>query len=725
MNNLKVWPHLTIVAIVVAVAAGIGVALWMKKEPTASAAAIPNAARIQRVEGDVAFNNGLAAGDNSQANEWYAASANQPFSVGDRIYTRDNSRASLAFTGRNFARLNPNTSLDVLSLSDDRTQLALRDGSAVFDVGYLDSGDLFEVATPYGAVDFQEPGLYNVGIDNGQVLISVLSGLAQVVGLGGSGQVGKGEILTLLGQTAADVVLSQIDGDDAGYFVDDYYGYQYPNYYDGRYRDYNAYLSDPYYFDPYRRYSSYQYVNSYIPGLYDLDYYGDWYNIDNYGYAWSPRVDAGWMPYQSGYWLTDYPYGPTWVSAEPWGYAPYHYGRWAFVGDRWYWVPDNVSTTPVYSPALVAFVPFGSNEIGWVPLGPGDVYVPHYYNTSWQPQYVTRDNLYQRVVNLNVPGAVTVVSVDDFTRGFDWRRARRADRDSLASVNPVLDPLLLTPLRNAVVNSAWGRGKKDIPPGIARKLQDTTVITSTDVIAPPFRRDLARAMRVEKVSDRAKGQQFKVRDERQGRGAPQAAVAPTERGGGPPVERGGGQPAERGNNPAAERRGGPPAERQTGPPADRGRSAREIPRPAAPREQPRNDRRVATPQAERPARPAQQRPQAERVSRPVRPAPRVERPANPAPRRVERPAPRVERPQPQPRAERPRPQPSRPQAAPAQPRVTRTEAKPSQQRQNPPAMRSQPAPARQQSAKPQQQQQRQAPAKPPPAQKGGGKPKKP
>ena len=97
-------------------------------------------------------------------------------------------------------------------MNDDRTQLALRDGSAVFDVGYLDDGDLFEVATPYGAVDFQQPGLYNVGIDNGQVLISVLSGLAQVVGLGGSGQISKGELLTLVGSTAADVVLSQIDG---------------------------------------------------------------------------------------------------------------------------------------------------------------------------------------------------------------------------------------------------------------------------------------------------------------------------------------------------------------------------------------------------------------------------------------------------------------------------------------------------------------------------------
>jgi hypothetical protein len=50
----------------------------------------------------------------------------------------------------------------------------------MFDVGYLAPGELFEVATPYGAVDFQQPGLYNVGINNGNVLVSVLSGLAQV-----------------------------------------------------------------------------------------------------------------------------------------------------------------------------------------------------------------------------------------------------------------------------------------------------------------------------------------------------------------------------------------------------------------------------------------------------------------------------------------------------------------------------------------------------------------
>src|SRR5215218_2170657 len=92
MNNLKVWPHLVIVAVVCAVAAGVGVGLWMKHEQTAAAEAMPNAARIQRVEGEVALDNSDAA--NAQNDQWIAATDNQPVSVGDRIYTRDKSRAS-------------------------------------------------------------------------------------------------------------------------------------------------------------------------------------------------------------------------------------------------------------------------------------------------------------------------------------------------------------------------------------------------------------------------------------------------------------------------------------------------------------------------------------------------------------------------------------------------------------------------------------------------------
>ena len=514
MREIKVWPHLTIVAVICAVAAGVGVGLWMKANRTASAESVLTAGRIQRVDGDVSVS--ALTNNASEQLQWSDAAANTPFSAGDRIYTNDNSQASLAFSGRNFARLQPNTSLDVLSLDRRRTQLALRDGSAMFDVGYLEPGQVFEVGTPYGAVDFNQPGLYDVGIgDNGNVIVSALSGLAQVVGLGGTGQISKGEMLTLLGQTAAEIALSRINGRDAGYLVDDYYRYQYPQYYDGRYSDYNAYLNDPYYFDPYRRNISYQYASPYIPGLNDLDYYGNWQNVNGYGYAWTPRVSSGWAPYQQGYWINDYPYGPTWVSSEPWGYAPYHYGRWASVGDRWYWVPDGVNTTPTYSPALVGFIP-NQNEIGWVPLAPGDPYVARYYDDGWNPNYLSRQDLYQQhLVNLGVPGAVAVLPFDDFVRGYDDHRIRRWDRRDFDGTRAVLDPLLMTPLRNAVIHSAWGfRGKKDLPPGIAKKLHDRQVIVSSAPSDLPFRRDFARQFGVSTVPDRVKGQRFKVKDQR-------------------------------------------------------------------------------------------------------------------------------------------------------------------------------------------------------------------
>jgi hypothetical protein len=210
-------------------------------------------------------------------------------------------------------------------------------------------------------------------------------------------------------------------------------------------------------------------VSSAIPGVNDLDNYGDWQNVANYGNVWSPRVDAGWSPYQQGYWTNDYPYGPTWVSTEPWGYAPYHYGRWASVNNRWVWIPDAVNTTPRYSPALVAFMPLGDNQVGWVPLGPGDPYVARYYDESWQPHYLTRnDAIAANLVNLAVPNAVSVIPINYFDRPIDRGVLVRTNPQMFARVQPTLDPLLLTPLRNAVLHSAWGRGKIGLPPGIAK-----------------------------------------------------------------------------------------------------------------------------------------------------------------------------------------------------------------------------------------------------------------
>src|SRR2546430_2504417 len=211
---------------------------------------LPRHVCLDRVEGNV----GIArAEDQNKQLDWAEATINTPVTVGDRIYARENARASIALTGRHYVRLNPVTSLDVLSLEDRRTQLALRSGSALFDVGDFGPDEFYEVATPCGAVDFKEPGLYQIGMDGGNAIISVLSGLAQVVGQEGSGYINKGQVFTLLGATANQALASMLAPREAGSIVDDYYRYRFPSRYDGRYQNYDDYLDDPFYYDPYRR----------------------------------------------------------------------------------------------------------------------------------------------------------------------------------------------------------------------------------------------------------------------------------------------------------------------------------------------------------------------------------------------------------------------------------------------------------------------------------------
>ena len=510
--KIRIWPHGALIVLGFAVIAAIGAALWVRYERTAEAKNLPNAARIARVQGQVGVNHSL---DNNASNDWTEATQNTPISVGDRVYTRENSGAEIAFTGRNFATLDANTSLDVLDLSNQRTQIALRNGAGLFDVGSLGSSDLFEVATPCGAVDLQEAGVYRVAIeDNGNASVTALSGHAQLIGQGGSGVIQKGEAMTVPCQGGSGV-LSRVDAGQAGTLLDNYYRARYPRKYDGRYHNYYTYLDDPYYYDPYRQYPSYNYVSEYIPGIDDLDYYGDWQYVSDYGYAWCPRVDNGWAPYQSGYWTMDYPFGLTWVSNEPWGYAPYHYGRWANFGNQWYWIPESTRSYPNYSPALVAFLPFDQSAVAWVPLGPSDPYSYRYYDQSWQPVYYSQPTVIeQRIVNINVPGAVTVVPVQDFTRVIDPGVVRRVDPQTFTRVRPVLDPLTVDPLRRAAFQTREERQRFDVPQVVAQRIANTPVITSTSPSAPPFRRDLAQTLRVQPLSDRVRNQKIQFRDER-------------------------------------------------------------------------------------------------------------------------------------------------------------------------------------------------------------------
>jgi hypothetical protein len=103
-----------------------------------------------------------------------------------------------------------------------------------------------------------------------------------------------------------------------------------------------------------------------IDYFYDqLSPYGQWFQIEPYGWVWQPdHMYPGWKPYSDGYWVyTDY--GWTYQADNNWSWAAYHYGRWAYDNYYgWMWVPGTV-----WSPAWVAWRN-GGNYVGWAPLSP-------------------------------------------------------------------------------------------------------------------------------------------------------------------------------------------------------------------------------------------------------------------------------------------------------------------------------------------------------------------
>ncbi len=97
-----------------------------------------------------------------------------------------------------------------------------------------------------------------------------------------------------------------------------------------------------------------------------LSPYGNWIDLNPYGYVWTPRhMGYRWRPYSDGHWIWT-EYGWTWIADQEWGDIPFHYGRWGWDNDiGWFWVPGTV-----WGPAWVTW---RSNDqyMGWAPLPPG------------------------------------------------------------------------------------------------------------------------------------------------------------------------------------------------------------------------------------------------------------------------------------------------------------------------------------------------------------------
>lgn len=114
----------------------------------------------------------------------------------------------------------------------------------------------------------------------------------------------------------------------------------------------------------------------------NLEPYGSWREIGDFGYCWQPSdVEDDWRPYSDGRWVyTDA--GWTWDSEEPYGWAVYHYGRWANVENvGWVWVPGTE-----WGPGWVSWR-HSPRYVGWAPLPPEAVFHVDIGLNAWVDDY--------------------------------------------------------------------------------------------------------------------------------------------------------------------------------------------------------------------------------------------------------------------------------------------------------------------------------------------------
>src|SRR6185312_11934320 len=100
----SISPRIAILGAFIAVVAISAAALLITRggpEAKVEASMLPRAARLERVDGSV----GIArAEDQNTQLDWAEASINTPVTVGDRVYARDDSHASIALTGSHYVR---------------------------------------------------------------------------------------------------------------------------------------------------------------------------------------------------------------------------------------------------------------------------------------------------------------------------------------------------------------------------------------------------------------------------------------------------------------------------------------------------------------------------------------------------------------------------------------------------------------------------------------------
>lgn len=431
------------------------------------------AARLSYLDGDVSMQ---PVGEE----DWAPAMLNRPLTTGDKLWTDRNSRAEIQ-VGPAAIRLDSDTGFSFLNVDDDTIQMRMTAGVISVSVRELPGNEHIEIDTPNIALNILRPGTYRVEVNDAgdTTVVKISEGEAEATGPGQLNVIVHAqETVSFIGEEDLTTRYARLGSPDR---FDDWALER-----ERRYERNEA--------------NSSRYVSRDVTGYEDLDEYGTWSSEPEYGYVWTPRrVAIGWSPYSFGRWVWVSPWGWTYVDDYAWGYAPFHYGRWAHVRNRWCWVPGPRHVRAVYAPALVGWR-HGGGRVGWYPLGPREVYVP---GRRFSHRWVERVNVSNTVIinrtvrevydargrtpnnrYRNVPGAVTVVSQNNFTSAGRTRDHRENfnERDFRQDLSDNLGPRI----KPVQASRLGGTPRRDVsrPP---QRVEDRQVIVKREPPAQNLR----------------------------------------------------------------------------------------------------------------------------------------------------------------------------------------------------------------------------------------------
>src|SRR6267378_939205 len=412
----------------------------------------PGGARISLIQGDVSVQRG-------DTGDWSAAALNQPLVGGDRISTGDRSKVELQLDHANILRLGNNAQAKIATVQRAQIQVQVGQGLAYYTV-FKDSEAEVEIDTPNAAIrPTSKEGIYRIEVNGFETQVIVRVGTADISTPQGSTHIEVGQAATIRGTT-----------DEAGSVLG---GAPSKDNWDSWNNDRDGEI---------RNAQSWNYTNRYYVGSEDLDAYGHWINVPDYGRVWSPTVTGSWSPYRAGRWVSEPYWGWTWVSHEPWGWTPYHYGRWFLYGKSWVWWPGPVdgdgNYRPEWEPAYVSFFGFGSHRgvsagfgsVGWLPIGPGDSFYPWYGRNGSQ----------LNVVNVNVTDAANITKLN----GGVGAVAPLRDDDQFSNVRLAAVDVRIRKAISVVPAGHFGTGRSASSSVSRRAFRDARIITGSLPIVP-------------------------------------------------------------------------------------------------------------------------------------------------------------------------------------------------------------------------------------------------